>query len=385
MRRAVSAIAALALLGGFFAPAKARAPETVILISGNERGLLTPCGCSEPMSGGLARKAKAVQTLLPDGGIFLENARLVEGARRQDDLKVEAFGQILAASSVTAIHPGGLTRSQALALRNLAGDRIASLDHLILKEGSAIGGATGAEDLTPFYGSIPSGARPILLLDGDEVAASRIAQDHPETFLIVYRAGGVPAYRQIGSVWIASPGDRGKTLLRLSVSGSDVSFRSIELSPEVGEDPKASRLLTSYHEAVVREKLIDREPRPGTGRYVGEAVCASCHRSAGKIWQASAHAHSLKTLAKVDSSKDPECVSCHVTGWIDAYGYQPNGSTPNLSFVGCESCHGPGAAHAASPRRRSLAKVGAQICASCHTSEQSPGFQFARYWAKIRH
>ena len=62
-----------------------------------------------------------------------------------------------------------------------------------------------------------------------------------------------------------------------------------------------------------------------------------------------------------------ECGSCHVTGL----------ETQNWTFqefgVGCESCHGPGSAHAADPEDvKPFAKVDDQVCGACHSRGESP-------------
>ncbi len=61
------------------------------------------------------------------------------------------------------------------------------------------------------------------------------------------------------------------------------------------------------------------------------------------------------------------CGSCHVTGL----------NTETWDFVefgiGCESCHGPGAEHAADPKNTQLYQdVDDQVCGSCHSRGKSP-------------
>ena len=46
-----------------------------------------------------------------------------------------------------------------------------------------------------------------------------------------------------------------------------------------------------------------------------------------------------------DYSKDDKCLKCHATGSGTATGYDAKAPNPNLSGVGCESCHGPASAY----------------------------------------
>ena len=62
-----------------------------------------------------------------------------------------------------------------------------------------------------------------------------------------------------------------------------------------------------------------------------------------------------------------ECAGCHVTG-LETAGY-----TFTEFGVGCESCHGPGAAHAADPENVEVfATVDDQVCGACHSRGLAP-------------
>ena len=92
--------------------------------------------------------------------------------------------------------------------------------------------------------------------------------------------------------------------------------------------------------------------------FATSASCKECHPTAWGIWSKTKHAHATETLAKLDPPRqfDPECISCHSTGW------NPNGffpylggfdsleATPQLAGNSCENCHGPAAAHVAAEK-----------------------------------
>ncbi|MGA3235914.1 MAG: tetratricopeptide repeat protein [Bryobacteraceae bacterium] len=73
----------------------------------------------------------------------------------------------------------------------------------------------------------------------------------------------------------------------------------------------------------------------------------------------------------------PGCLQCHATGVQPIPGTQNGYQSPPFleSGVGCERCHGPGAAHAASGRREDIVNPAAlppeqrdSVCAQCHLS-----------------
>ena len=162
---------------------------------------------------------------------------------------------------------------------------------------------------------------------------------------------------------------------------------------------------------------------PNGGEFIGSESCAECHENAWKVWKDGLegsppkHSHAYATLqhppkrSKVPRNFDPECLSCHVVGWNPQKyfpyksGFTSLESTPELINVGCESCHGPGAAHTAAEngdveleeseieklRKEQVLtlKDAEQKCLECHDLDNSPAFQeegaFERYWEKIKH
>ena len=53
----------------------------------------------------------------------------------------------------------------------------------------------------------------------------------------------------------------------------------------------------------------------------------------------SRHSHAYETLNRVNKAFDPECLSCHVTGWGENGGFISEVDTPKLKNVQCEVCH----------------------------------------------
>ena len=138
-------------------------------------------------------------------------------------------------------------------------------------------------------------------------------------------------------------------------------------------------------QAASTAKLVATQP------YLGSAGCKACHTGAYQQWSETGHAHALRTVESDPKGGDPSCVSCHVTGFQQTGGFVSRERSPALADVGCESCHGAGRAHAASPNAHKTSnspKNGAvkrQTCLSCHTTEQSPEFDYYRYLSKVVH
>jgi Cytochrome c554 and c-prime len=151
-----------------------------------------------------------------------------------------------------------------------------------------------------------------------------------------------------------------------------------------------------------------KAPEKGTANeFLGANKCKTCHSKQYKAWLETKHAKAFETLLKVEDAKAAEwakkmgielkgkasenetCVGCHVTGHGLPGGYPAADSTlmANVSMVGCESCHGPGAAHKAAAKevkKESMNNaVGEALCKSCHTAAASPDFKYAERKTKV--
>lgn len=123
----------------------------------------------------------------------------------------------------------------------------------------------------------------------------------------------------------------------------------------------------------------------GTAHYVGAELCAACHPSAAAVWANTAHARARDVLLVRQKAWDPECLRCHVTGLGHPGGWAGE-AQPQLGYVGCEACHGPGSEHVNAP----AAGYGdlprdASACVVCHTHDNSPDYRWSVYWPQIRH
>ncbi len=172
------------------------------------------------------------------------------------------------------------------------------------------------------------------------------------------------------------------------------------------------------------EKLgLKPAPHSSGLKFVGSKTCETCHTQAADVFTKTPHAHATETLVKLSPPRhfDPECLSCHVTGWEPQKyfpyesGYLGLTQTPDLVGNGCENCHGPGGRHAAAEngeiqiddaekeklRAALRLKIGpnegnksgqvfktgsvVDMCMRCHDLDNSPEFDFQTYWPKVKH
>ena len=202
-------------------------------------------------------------------------------------------------------------------------------------------------------------------------------------------------------------------------SGRFLRTQRVPLDARWGESDEMIRLLGSYQvqlETLGLQGLkVGTSRHPSGRRFAGSHACADCHTTAYEVWKETPHATALTTLEEASPQRDhdPECLSCHVVGWVpqkfEPYegGFLSRAETPHLAHQGCENCHGPAAAHAAVEagdviaseveRDRLRAELGMTIdtpegrkrtinnCLECHDLDNSPAFDFDEYWPAVAH
>jgi len=103
--------------------------------------------------------------------------------------------------------------------------------------------------------------------------------------------------------------------------------------------------------------------------WTGSAACGACHPAELAAWQVTAHA---RTRERFTERPQARCLGCHATGEAPA--------GPAIAVeVGCEACHGAGAAYAEADVMRdrpvalalgladvSTPRARAAVCAPCH-------------------
>lgn len=164
----------------------------------------------------------------------------------------------------------------------------------------------------------------------------------------------------------------------------------------IPDDPKAVDQVTAAHtEFTNLQNQNAQQTKPpaadtnmlasaANSPFAGADSCTACHQEEHAIWEKSSHAHAMATLERKQQQFDNECVGCHVVGFQKG-GFQSLVTTPQLANVQCESCHGPGKKHVESPGKGYGFMAVPAGCIECHTKPNSPDFEFASYWDKIKH
>ncbi|MEY4672500.1 MAG: hypothetical protein RL148_284 [Planctomycetota bacterium] len=257
----------------------------------------------------------------------------------------------------------------------------------------------------------------ILMVHGNDAKARELAASlQPRPDLVVACSGdhvepkGTPDL--VGTVPVVYPGTRGRLLVDLTLARTDEgpvvrAYNPIRLEgsatrkgamEDAGVKEAILQHRTQVKEDGVLAKMANRTPTATGAAYVGSESCATCHPNAYETMLGTKHAQAWETLVLAENDPKrygwpvtsyPDCVDCHVVGYGEQSGFVDADKTPHLAGVGCEQCHGPASEHVKNPLQNKLGKVGggtpAKVCTSCHDFEQSPDFDYAARWERIRH
>lgn len=233
---------------------------------------------------------------------------------------------------------------------------------------------------------------------------NRLARQNDDLDIIINaeERGLVPDPRQINNALVVFAARETKHLgeLRLYVDREGMvdrfTVRYVELDEIIPDDPQMARMTrqarseidavqTRMAEEEARAYLADNPDGTRNSPYVLSETCGKCHVSEYDSWRKSLHSKAFAALETRQRVYDAACIGCH------SLGYQKQGfinirATPQFANVQCESCHGAGSAHVAEPRAgnyKTPAKN--ESCLVCHDRENSPDFDFTRYWPVIEH
>ncbi|OGQ57425.1 MAG: hypothetical protein A3J24_03885 [Deltaproteobacteria bacterium RIFCSPLOWO2_02_FULL_53_8] len=361
-----------------------------ILYTGAMKGELEPCGCSpKNQSGGLTRLSAYVSSnkdaLSPY--IMIDAGNSLAEDTAQGRFKIEAMLDSFSIIGYDAV---------ALLSRDIALPK-SFLNPIIEKNKTPVlfadGGGRIVEagalkiNVSADEGARSSGMFNVLLTEKPLVDARLL-----EGWQVIITSSGetLDEPEKTASGVLVSGYQKGK---RLGILGLEVDKKGLvtsvkhrwqTLNLDMSEDMLVREILKVY-DAKVAGLLKDEEAKAvSDGPYLGIEACAQCHQPFAEHWRTTRHPGAFVDLEKAGKSKDPECVKCHTTGYAKEGGFYSMAATPGLAGVQCEACHGPGKWHLedlSAPMR----PVQESICLACHTNDNSPDFDFAKYLEKISH
>lgn len=419
MWRAIFLIGAILL--PLSAPQAGNPDQVTLVFTGESKGYIEPCGCSDNLLGGLPRR-DAVVTALRDKGenvLLIDNGDVMASYSEQDRLK---FDFIL-----------GAMKKMDYALINLGARDLAweqeILDTVIMGSGIKIlrgqnapataelhvGGVTffviGVIDpalvksdnsrnlqaeLSQLLEEGPKGSFRIILFQGDFKKAEALAEAVPGAHLIISgRDQEDPVYpKMVNGTWVLNYASKGKYLAISRVEKKpdgafNISNEMMALDKDVAESDSMHAFLESYDEILEEQEMVLKYANrisldPGQ-RFQGSQKCEACHAETFANWKMSHHSSAYDTLVGVGKNNDPECVACHTVGYGRVSGFSRPDKRPDLRGVGCESCHGAGYPHRKDPENFAMVLDPGVCASSCHIPDHSPKFDFSTYWPKLKH
>ena len=449
-------------------------PAYVFFLTGRQHGYIEPCGCTglENQKGGLARRDTLLQQLRSKkwNVVPVDVGNQVRRFGRQPEIKFQLTVNGLQRMKYQAVGLGPddlkLPAGELVAL--IAGDsnqatpfvaaNVVVLDRSLLPEFQIIQAGQQKIGVTAVLGD----AQQKLLNNGDlilepmvesltrvwpKLAAAKcdfhlllcygsleesrqLAKKFPQ-FQVVVTAGGSgpptfePEVVEPARNLLIQVGPKGMYAGALGVfPGAKVPLRyqRISLSSRFQDSTEMLGQLKSYQAELQRTGLTGLGLRPiahpSNRNFTGSQVCGECHTKAYEIWKETPHAWATDSLIKPPERQeiarhfDPECLSCHVTGWNPQKyfpyqtGYWSLEKTLSMKGNGCENCHGPGSNHVAAEsgdlgvddRQRAVLRKQMQLtlqdarqnkCMECHDLDNSPDFHdpgaFEKYWKEVEH
>jgi hypothetical protein len=255
----------------------------------------------------------------------------------------------------------------------------------------------------------------VLMVQGDPDAARRMALAHPGFEVVVSSSPFVepakdPEVLNDGRTFLISVGRKGQYVGVLGLyqdADQKMRYQRVELNSRYNGKTEAMRKLidedfvAELRQAGVvasypRRTFVHPDSPPGA-TFIGAQTCKTCHPNTYAHWAASKHAHAYEALTMDpmrNREDDAHCVSCHTVGFEYKSGFLSKSQTPQFLGVQCENCHGPGSKHAAEPLnaafRRGMERDAFDFdknlgCVKCHSEDDSPHFDFAKYWPQVIH
>jgi len=449
-------------------------PEALLVITGRQHGYLEPCGCTglDRQKGGLARRYTLIEQLKEKGWPILAidagnqvrrfgrqaevKLQQTVNALKQMDYKAVGFGpddlrlgvgELLSvaagetaddtpyvSSNVVLIDPSLMPQSKLIQVGIQKIGITSVIDPELVSDQTSgeieIREMVNTANLASSQWIQEQVTFQVLLFYGNEEIAKQIATQLPRYSLIVVAGGyGEPTFQPI-----EIPGSRARMVLTGEkgmyaglfglFDGGEHKYARVPLTHQFEDAPEMRQLMKEYQDqlkdiGLEGLGLLPGIPHPSGQKFVGSEKCGECHTTAFDIWKSTPHFLATDHLVKPPKERgdiprhfDPECLSCHSTGWNpqEYYpylsGYLSLEASKHLTGNGCENCHGPGSDHVAAESpdstfgtaERDALRLSMQLplsqakkkCMTCHDLDNSPDFHedlaFEEiYWPEVEH
>ncbi|MEM6654682.1 MAG: multiheme c-type cytochrome, partial [Planctomycetota bacterium] len=457
-------------------------PELALVFTGEQEGYLEPCGCAglENQLGGLKRRHTMLKQLAAKGWplVALDAGGLVKrfGPQAQikyrhaveslitlgyagvglgtRDLRLDLIGPLIefdeSQNPITSANVGFFGFDELFSRRyrvvEAGGKRVGFTTVLADGEARRLGTnddltmvpvAEGLSTVAPQLAAENCDLQ-VLLVYGDAETAKDLARRYPQFDWVVSALGAqVPALEARAiegtSARLIEVGHKGQYAVVIGLypngQGGDADqpfrYQKVPLDHRFDDSPEMQAMLVRYQDemqtlglAALGAKPL---PHPTQREFAGSAACADCHYEEFEIWENSRHWHATQSIVDLEPARhfDPECLSCHATGWEPqkyypfVSGYLGLEQTAHLTANGCENCHGPAKRHAdymngdldlseeegdaltAALHMEIADNEGNQegqffgsvvkSCMQCHDLDNSPDFDFQKYWPHVAH
>jgi len=169
---------------------------------------------------------------------------------------------------------------------------------------------------------------------------------------------------------------------------NSVKASLISLGENIPDDPEVKKIDKKYKDKLINEKGKFQEDMLKKGKrrptdlahdphYVGAKICGSCHQSIADFVKKTRHTSAFDTLREEKRQFEPECFSCHTTGYGKPGGFTNIYTAGELIGVQCEACHGPGNRHVLDTKVNMKKTPTANDCITCHDVENDDNFVYS--------
>ena len=446
-------------------------PDVMLFVTGQQSGYIEPCGCTglDRQKGGIARRATLMKQLRSEGWdiVPIDVGNQVRRIGRQASIKLGKSDSALKKMGYQSVGFGPddlrLPPDELLAIAAADDSEIATYvsgnvvifdaslvpQHKVVSSNGVKVGLTSIIDpsllpanlsedvevgdpraaISKAIGAMDAaGAKfKVVSFFGSEKSALEIARDITGIDLIIASGTyGEPSSRPsvVLDTHVITTGHKGMYAGLVGLyEGKSPEYTRVPLTHDFGDDAEMRSLMADYQKELEQLGLarlgLDPVEHPSGHQFVGTKACVDCHQEAYDVWESSPHAHATDSIVSPPEDRsdvprhfDPECLSCHVTGWNPQNyfpyesGYVDLEQSKHLHGNGCENCHGPGSAHVAAEQedsgvaeeRRKALRLEMRLpyerakdhCMKCHDLDNSPDFHESgafedEYWPQIEH